>query len=447
MMESILLVDDSRDMLEVLQRQLTDLGYQAFTATNAPDALDIMKSQLPDLLITDLQMPGVNGMQLIKYSSEHFPKLPVLVITGYPSVENAVDAVRSGAIDYLVKPFTKEELSKAVDKSLIHRRGKKQADILASNRNPREKESVSFYGIIGQSKSLEKTKDIISRIKDNQVTVLINGESGTGKELVARAIHYSGRFAKSPFITVNCGAIPENLLESELFGFVKGAFTGADSTRAGFFQAADGGTIFLDEIGNASLSVQQRLLRVLQEKEVTMIGAHKAQKINVRVIAATNEDLLEMTRKGSFREDLYYRLNVVNIEIPPLRKRKDDIPLLANYFVKKFARELQKPPLGISGKVMELLIRYEWPGNIRELENSIQRALIMADSEIQIEQLPEHMKTNLPSVGDDSHLKTLAEMERNYIEKVLNITGNNKTKAAEILGIDRKTLRLKLRRE
>lgn len=445
MKESILLVDDSRDMLEVLRRQLGDLGYQTFQAGNAMDALDILKSDLPDLLITDLQMPGVNGMQLIKYSSEHFPELPVLVITGYPSVENAVDAVRSGAIDYLVKPFTKEELEKAVDRSLINHRGKKQADHITSSRG-QETDSISFHGIIGQSKALENTKEIISRIRDNQVTVLINGESGTGKELVARAIHYSGKFAKSPFITVNCGAIPENLLESELFGFVKGAFTGADSTRAGFFQAADGGTIFLDEIGNASLPVQQRLLRVLQEKEVTMIGSHKAQKINVRVIAATNEDLLTMVQKETFREDLYYRLNVVNIEIPPLRVRKDDIPLLANYFVKKYAREFQKSPLKISGKAMDILMRYEWPGNIRELENTVQRSLIMADSEIEPVHLPGHIKTSMPLASNNVfELKTLEEAERDYIQKVLNAVGNNKTKAAGILGIDRKTLRLKLK--
>ncbi len=442
--EHILIVDDSHDMLEVLRRQLGDLGYGTFQASNVMDAVDILKGSTPDLLITDLQMPGVNGMQLVKYASEHFPKLPILVITGFPSVEGAVDAVPSGAIDYLVKPFTKAELEVAVNKSLLEKRSSIQAEVLTTP-GSKDRSSLTFHGIIGQSEALQKSIDIIERINDNRVTVLINGESGTGKELVARAIHYSGRFAKSPFIAVNCGGIPENLLESELFGYAKGAFTGAETTRAGFFQAADGGTIFLDEIGNASLQVQQRLLRVLQEKEVTMIGSQKAQKIEVRVVAATNSDLLEMSKKGTFREDLYYRLNVVNLEIPPLRNRKDDIPILAKYFMGKFGREFNKTGLKITQKAMGLLLRYHWPGNIRELENTIQRSLIMADDEIGIDQLPDYLKMAAPvNETDDHQWATLAEMEKKYIEKVLLSVGGNKTKAAEILGIDRKTLRGKV---
>lgn len=439
--EHILIVDDSHDMLEVLRRHLSDFGHNTFQASNVMDAVDILKGSKPDLLITDLQMPGVNGMQLVKYASENFPDLPVLVITGYPSVENAVDAVKSGAIEYLVKPFTKAELEAAVNKALLSTRG-----LLQNIRKEDTKTStLTYHGIIGQSDALEKTIDLIERIKDNKVTVLINGESGTGKELVARAIHYSSKFAKSPFIAVNCGGIPENLLESELFGYTKGAFTGADSSRAGFFQAADGGTIFLDEIGNASLQVQQRLLRVLQEKEVVMIGSTKPQKIDVRVIAATNGDLLEMSAKGTFREDLYYRLNVVNIETPPLRNRKDDIPLLANYFMGKFGREFNKPKLKITPKAMELLMRYNWPGNIRELENTIQRCIIMADDEIGVDQLPDYLKMAAPKTEDQSNtFQTLAEVEKKHIQKVLTAVDNNKTKAAEILGIDRKTLRGKL---
>lgn len=439
--EHILIVDDSHDMLEVLRRHLSDFGHNTFQASNVMDAVDILKGSKPDLLITDLQMPGVNGMQLVKYASENFPDLPVLVITGYPSVENAVDAVKSGAIEYLVKPFTKAELEAAVNKALLPTRGLLQN----TQKEDTKTSTLTYHGIIGQSDALEKTIDLIERIKDNKVTVLINGESGTGKELVARAIHYSGKFAKSPFIAVNCGGIPENLLESELFGYTKGAFTGADSSRAGFFQAADGGTIFLDEIGNASLQVQQRLLRVLQEKEVVMIGSTKPQKIDVRVIAATNGDLLEMSAKGTFREDLYYRLNVVNIETPPLRHRKDDIPLLANYFMGKFGREFNKPKLKITSKAMELLMRYNWPGNIRELENTIQRCIIMADDEIGVDQLPDYLKMAAPKTEDQSNtFQTLAEVEKKHIQKVLAAVDNNKTKAAEILGIDRKTLRGKL---
>lgn len=444
MKEHILIVDDSHDMLEVLRRQLGDLGYHTYQASNVVDAVDILKGSTPDLLITDLQMPGVHGMQLVKYAAEHFPELPVLVITGYPSVEGAVDAVQSGAFDYLVKPFTKSELEQAVNESLVGYRATHQAEVMVNSKTNHQA-AHSFHGIIGQSAPLKEMIEIIERIKNNKVTVLVRGESGTGKELVARAIHYSGSFAKAPFIPVNCGAIPENLLESELFGFVKGAFTGADTTRAGFFQAADGGTIFLDEIGNASHSVQQRLLRVIQEKEVNMIGSHKTQKIDVRIIAATNSDLYEMVQNGSFREDLYYRLNVVNIEVPPLRERKDDIPLLANYFIRKFAKEFQSQPPKITSKAMEILRRYHWPGNIRELQNCIQSALIMADDVIDTVHIPVFMKVSTPhpDPSEDQYM-SLEEVEKKHIEKVLLATGNNKSKAAKILGITRKTLRQKL---
>lgn len=442
--EHILIVDDSHDMLEVLRRQLNDLGYNTYQASNVADAVDILKGNVTDMLITDLQMPGVNGMQLVKFASDRFPDLPKLIITGYPSVENAIDAVKAGAIDFLVKPFTKGELEAAVNKSFLPKRGIAKIHHASS---PKEKGSVMYHGIIGQSEAIEKTKDVIERINNNHVTVLISGESGTGKELVARAIHYSGEFAKAPFIPVNCGAIPENLLESELFGFKKGAFTGAESDRAGFFQAAEGGTIFLDEIGNASPTVQQRLLRVLQEKEVTMIGSNIPQKINVRVIAATNNDLLEMAKKGSFREDLYYRLNVVNLEIPPLRMRKDDIPLLANYFLSKFAREFQKDISEITPEAVEVLVKYHWPGNIRELENTIQRALIMSDKKIDTNHLPDYLKIPMPSQNLSSgKWKSLAELELDYINEVLKSVNNNKTRAAEILGITRKTLREKVRK-
>lgn len=441
--EHILIVDDSHDMLEVLRRQLGDLGYNTYQAGNVADAVDILKGSTPDMLITDLQMPGVNGIQLVKFASERFPDLPKLVITGYPSVENAIDAVKAGAIDYLVKPFTKLELENAVNKSFIAKRSALKASEISDRK---EKSSVFYHGIIGQSDALERTKDVIERIKNNKVTVLITGESGTGKELVARAIHYSGHLAKAPFIPVNCGAIPENLLESELFGFTKGAFTGADSNRVGFFQAAEGGTLFLDEIGNASPTVQQRLLRFLQEKEVTMIGSNIAQKVNVRIIAATNTNLLDMVSKGAFREDLYYRLNVVNLEIPPLRNRRDDIPILANYFLRKFAREFQKKVEEITPNAIAMLMTYHWPGNIRELENTIQRAIIMADDKIDSHHLPDYLKMPVPEGNlEEGNWKTLAEYEKNYIKRVLLSVENNKTRAAGILGITRKTLREKLK--
>lgn len=441
--ENILIVDDSIEMLEVLRRQLTSQNFYTFQASNVTDAIEILKIASIDLLITDLQMPGIDGMQLVKYTAEHYPTIPTLVITGYPSVSGAVEAVQSGVLDYVVKPFTQEELKNAVEQSL--HKFKMQHPELSAQKESKNKLIKPLNGIIGNSAQIQKLTEIIYKINNTRATVLIQGESGTGKELVARALHYSGKFANTPFITVNCGGIPENLLESELFGFVKGSFTGANETRAGFFQAADGGTILLDEIGNASQTVQSRLLRVIQEKEITMIGSNRSQKIDVRIIAATNSDLLEMTKNGQFREDLYYRLNVINIETPALRNRKDDIPLLVRFFIQKYTNEFQKYRVKISDKALEILIRHSWPGNIRELENVVQRAIIMCDEQIEVEDLPEYLKLSEPRANlTESNIKTLKEFEKEYILKVLALMNDNKTKAAEVLGIDRKTLRQKL---
>ncbi|UII35016.1 sigma-54 dependent transcriptional regulator [Fulvivirga ulvae] len=440
--KTILIVDDSYDILEVLHRQLSTLKYRTFQATDVTDAIDILQNSEIDLLITDLKMPGIDGMELVKYASEHFPDIPTLVITGFPSVSGAVEAVKSGAMEYLIKPFTTQELKVAVEKAF------KENKNLRTEPPAKVLNELTHSGLIGNSDALAEVLSLIHKVKNNRATVLITGESGTGKELVARAVHYNGKFAKAPFIPVNCGAIPENLLESELFGFVKGAFTGAHETRAGFFQAADGGTIFLDEIGNAPLSVQNSLLRVIQEKEISMIGSNKPQKIDVRIIAATNNDLYKMTKSGSFREDLYYRLNVISIHTPSLKERKEDIPLLAEHFIKKYSEEYQKSKLNITAKAKELLIRHSWPGNIRELENVIQRAVIMSETEIGVAQLSEYLKMPQPISNEEHEYKagfmTLKELERSYILKVLTAVNNNKTKAAEILGIDRKTLRLKL---
>jgi two-component system, NtrC family, response regulator HydG len=436
---TILIVDDSYDMLEVLRRQLTALSYQTFQASTVGDAIDILQHSAVDLLITDLQMPGINGMQLVKYVAEHFPEIPVLVITGYPSVAGAVEAVRSGAIEYLVKPFTNTELKTAVSNTV---RQKIHVPVNRKSHVQKDK-SDNYWGIIGRSEAMDAVLNLIERVKNNNVTVLITGESGTGKELVARAIHYSSRFSKAPFVAVNCGAIPENLLESELFGFVKGSFTGAHESRAGFFQAADGGTIFLDEIGSASPAVQTRLLRVIQEKEIMMIGANRSQKVDVRIIAATNSDLQRMTKTNDFREDLFYRLNVIALEIPPLRNRKEDIPLLVHHFMQKYAKEYQKSKTVITDKAMELFLRHNWPGNIRELENIIHRSLIMSDGEIGVAQLDDYLKMPQPQQGEVD-LISLQEAEKLHILKVLEVVNNNKTKAAKILGIDRKTLRQKI---
>ncbi|MFI8604920.1 sigma-54-dependent transcriptional regulator [Cellulophaga baltica] len=434
--ENILIVDDDINILELLQRHLQLLDYHIYKAVSVKQALYILKDTEIDLLITDIQMPEVDGLELIKYASEHYPKIPKLVITGYPSLDGALNVIKSGATDYLTKPFTKEELKLAVKKSIENKTVKPLL------RNTTSAENLNS-DMIGNSPAFKKITNTINRVKDNKATVLVQGESGTGKELVSRAIHYSGKFSREPFIAVNCAAIPENLLEAELFGYTKGAFTGANENRNGFFQAANNGTLFLDEIGNASLAVQAKLLRALQEKEITKVGAQKVEKIDVRIIAATNENLQAMIAQKLFREDLYYRLTVVQIIVPPLRDRKDDIRLLTDKFIRKYGIEYKDRILKISQEALTILERYSWPGNIRELENVIQNAVIMSDGIIDVENLPENLKFKIKF--PKSTLKPLAEIEKEYIKKVLLSTNNNKTKAAEILQIDRKTLREKIK--
>ena len=435
--ENILIVDDDVNILELLQRHLQSWNYHVYKAISVKEAVAILRDTKIDLLITDLKMPEIDGFELIKFVSEHYPKLPKLVITGYPSVQDSLAAIKSGVVDYLTKPFTKDELKSALDRFLIssEKKGQKTEALL-------DEKTKSYGEIIGNSEKINDVIQIIERVKDNKATIFIKGESGTGKELVACAIHYQGKFSRAPFIAVNCGGIPENLLESELFGYVKGAFTGADTTREGFFQAANGGTIFLDEIGNASLAVQSRLLRVLQEKEVVKVGTTKAEKIDVRIIAATNSDLQDMIKKQAFREDLFYRLTVVEINVAPLRERKDDIQLLVDKFLFKYGVEYKDRFVKITPEALVILERYDWPGNIRELENIIQRAVIMCEKVIDIEHLPDHLKYALNFSTET--LQPLKIIEKQYIEKVLRATDNNKTKAAKILQIDRKTIREKL---
>ncbi len=435
--ENILIVDDDVNILELLQRHLQSWNYHVFKAISVKEAVTILRDTHIDLLITDLKMPEVDGFELIQFVSEHYPKLPKLVVTGYPSVQGSLAAIKSGVVDYLTKPFTKDELKSAIDKSVSTSKENQN-----QTKESSEGKNNSYGEIIGNSEKINEVIQVIERVKDNKATIFIKGESGTGKELVARAIHYQGKFSRAPFIAVNCGAIPENLLEAELFGYLKGAFTGAETNREGFFQAADGGTIFLDEIGNASLPVQSRLLRVLQEKEVVRVGATKAEQIDVRIIAATNSDLREMIKKQRFREDLYYRLTVVEIDVAPLRERKEDIKLLVDKFLFKYGVEYKDRFVKITPEALAILERYDWPGNIRELENVIQRAVIMCDKIIEVEHLPDHLKHTINFSSEA--LVPLKVMEKQYIEKVLRATDNNKTKAAEILQIDRKTIRQKL---
>ncbi|UCG53339.1 MAG: sigma-54-dependent Fis family transcriptional regulator [Candidatus Latescibacterota bacterium] len=437
--ERILIVDDSPETLEMLERNLRSGGYEVFTAPGVAEAIKILDDVIADLVITDYKMPKSSGMDLIRYVRENLKNTEVMMITGYATVEGAVDAIKAGAEEYLTKPFTDEELFSAVRRALDKRRLR----IASEDRLPQT--IGSRYGILGESEPMRQVFSAIAKAASTPATVLITGQSGTGKELVARAIHYSSKRASAPFVPVNCGGIPEGLLESELFGYVKGAFTGALESRAGFFQTADGGTIFLDEVSETSLAMQVKLLRVLQEKEIFMVGSTQPRKVNVRILAATNKVLLGLVKKGNFREDLYYRLNVIEIAIPPLRDRADDIILLASHFARKYSEEVEKPEPRFSDKALEILRNYAWPGNVRELENVVQSLVVMTDSDvIDVPDLPHLMRYT--GVRDKGLHRTLDEVEAAHIRDVLALVGGNKTRAAEILGIDRKTLREKMKR-
>jgi len=436
--ESILVVDDSAATLEVIRRNLEAEGYRVFTALDVGEAIRILESTPLDLVITDLKMPRVSGLDLIRHLRENYRDTEVMMITGYATVGGAVEAVKAGAEEYLAKPFTDSELLTAVRKALEKLRMRRAAQV------PSYIAASESYGIIGKSEGMQKVYAAIAKAAHTPATVLIYGESGTGKELVARAIHYSSPRASSAFVPVNCGGIPESLLESELFGHVKGAFTGANETRAGFFLTADGGTIFLDEVGEMSLAMQVKLLRVLEDKEICMVGTTKARKVDVRILAATNKDLLRHVEKGGFREDLYYRLNVINIAIPPLRDRGEDALLLTNHFTRKHAKETGKGPLTYTDEALQALTNYSWPGNVRELENLIQCLVVMTDvDKIDVTDLPSLMRFSAAKARNLN--RTLAEVEAEHVRNVLASVDNNKTRAAAILGIDRKTLREKLK--
>ncbi len=437
--DTILVVDDAVDTLEIIRRSLTSAGYQVFTASGPTEAIEILKSTVVDLLITDNKMPRISGLELIRHVRDNFKDTEIIMITGYATIEGAVEAVKHGVEQYLAKPFTNEELLNSVQKVLS------KLHLRRSINGEEETQLNNFCGLIGQSPAMKKIYSDIGKAAVAPATVLIMGESGTGKELVARAIHYNSKHASGPFVPVNCGGIPEGLLESELFGHVKGAFTGAICSRSGFFQTAEGGTIFLDEIGEISLSMQVKLLRVLQDKEVCMVGASRPRSIDARIVAASNKDLNAMTEKDAFRKDLFFRLNVINITIPPLRERRDDVLLLANYFTSKYAKEYEKEPPVISDNAMEVLRDYPWPGNVRELENVIQRLTVMGDSDvIDVSDLPSLMRFS--ALRDTGLDRSLSEVEAEYIRNVLVSVNGNKSRAAQILKIDRKTLREKIKK-
>jgi two-component system response regulator AtoC len=430
----ILVVDDEAIVRESLSDWLKDVGYQVFTAENGHKALELIEKEKPSIMIADLVMPGMDGIELMKRAKAQQPKIDVIIITAYASIPTAITAMKEGAYDYIEKPFCPERAEFLVEKLAEHQ------ELVEENLSLRQRleDRYRFENIIAKSSKMQRVIEVIKVVAKSNATILITGESGTGKELVARAIHSQSHRRNKPFVAVSCAALPESLLESELFGHEKGSFTGAYAQKKGKFEFANGGTLFLDEVGEMSANIQVHLLRVLEEKEFTRVGGNEPIRVDVRVISATNKDLRKAIEKQEFREDLYYRLNVVNIELPPLRERKEDVPLLAEHFLHKFAMENQKEITGFSPEAMELVLDYDWPGNVRELENAIERAVILAkDSIITIADLPQE---NLSPAYSTTPRKNLKEVERGHIWSVLRETGENYSEAARILGISRMTL-------
>jgi len=430
----ILVVDDEAIVRESLGDWLKDIGYQVFTAENGHKALEVIEREKPGIMIADLVMPSMDGIELMKKAKAQQPKIEVIIITAYASIPTAITAMKEGAYDYIEKPFCPERAEFLVEKLAEHQ------ELVEENLSLRQRleDRYRFENIIAKSSKMQRLIELIKVVGKSNATVLITGESGTGKELVARAIHSQSHRRNKSFVAVSCAALPESLLESELFGHEKGSFTGAYAQKKGKFEFANGGTLFLDEVGEMSANIQVHLLRVLEEKEFTRVGGNEPIRVDVRVLSATNKDLRKTIEKQEFREDLYYRLNVVNIELPPLRERKEDVPLLAGHFLHKFAMENQKEITGFSPEAMELVLYYDWPGNVRELENAIERAVILAkDSIITIADLPQE---NLSPTYSTAPRKNLKEVEKGHIWKILRETGENYSEAARILGISRMTL-------
>ena len=447
-MAKILVVDDDQGMREFMEIMLTQEGYDVTAADNPVKAINLCRKTAFDLVITDLKMPKIDGIEFLKTIKDHRPETIVILITAYASGETAVNAMKEGAYDYVEKGGSIEELKKIVRQALL-----KNGLVNEAQAPKKEAAEVEFFGMIGSSREMLKVFTTIKKVADTPANILILGESGTGKELVARAIHANSSRAKMPFMAINSGGIPENLLESELFGYMKGSFTGAYADRAGLFELARGGTIFLDEIGELPPVLQVKLLRVVQEKTFRRIGGGEDIKVDVRIISATHQNLKERVKKGEFREDLYFRLNVIPIHMPPLRERREDIPLLTKHFIEKYAREFGKEVRMISSYAMELLMQYPFPGNIRELENIIERGVAMESSNIilpenlvlsdQAEEDGKEPDPDIPDAGFDLNVQ-LEKFERKIIEKALQKTKGSKTKAAELLGVTFDSLRYRI---
>jgi two-component system, NtrC family, response regulator AtoC len=436
-LQKILVVDDEQNIRRMLNRVLSSEGFIVKEAINGLEALKRLEEEDYSLVLLDLKMPGLNGIETLKKIRELDINLPIIMISAYGSISEAVEAMKLGALDYLIKPFDIEELKIIVERAI------KQYELRVENIYYREEEEkrFNFDEIIGKSKTIKRVLEMVKSVSVTPATVLITGESGTGKELIARAIHKNSPGNKNPFVVVNCVAFSSHLLESELFGHEKGAFTGAISKRIGRFEMAKGGTIFLDEIGEVDPVIQTKLLRFLQEKEFERVGSSKSIKVDVRILSATNLDLKKKAEDNNFRQDLYYRLNVFNIEVPPLRERKEDIPLLVEHFIHKYDKILNKKVEEISPQAMELLLNYDYPGNIRELENILERSMIMAKNNIMDE-------TYFAFINKENFSEkkgTLKEAEKELIIKYLIQNKSNRTKTAELLGISRRSLQNKIK--
>jgi DNA-binding NtrC family response regulator len=448
---NILIVDDEEVLQDVLTVLLRKEGHNTISAYSGEEGIEILDKEEIDLVLLDLMLPGMNGMQVLKEIRQRWPDQVVVVITAYSSIESAIDAMREGAFHYIPKPFKNEEVL------LTLRKGLEQRRLASENRSLREqlRQRFGFDNIIGKSKPMQQVYDLIKLAAPSKSNILVLGESGTGKELVAKAIHHHSRRANGPFITVNSGSMPADLLESNLFGHVRGAFTGAIASKKGLFELATNGSIFFDEIGNIPLDTQAKLLRVIQEKEFMRLGGIETIKVDVRIIAATNADLEGAVQHGHFREDLYYRLNVIVINLPPLRKRSEDIPLLAQHFLTHYARENEKALREISSRAMEVLLDYHWPGNVRELENVVERGVVLSTGEVlDVDLLPSSVRQpesiglpppTLPANGI-AFKDAVSEYERQIIVKALQACGGVQKRAAELLQVKPTTLHEMMKR-
>ena len=447
----VLIIDDEKNMRHMLQVMLNKAGYASKTAANGLEGLELLGREDFDFILCDLKMPKMDGMAFLEKSREKYPEKTFIMMSAYGTVDTALGAIKLGAYDYISKPFKQDEVLLTLKKAEERERLKEENQELKTKINEIEKK-YSFNNIIARSEAMAEVFDLVRRVSDHNTTVLITGDSGTGKELIAKAIHTSSPRVDRPLVNINCAGIPETLLESELFGYRKGAFTDAVRDKPGLFEEADGGTIFLDEIGDMALSLQAKLLRVLQEQEIMPLGGSHSKKIDVRVIAATAKDLQGEVVEGRFREDLFYRINVMSIHLPPLRDRRGDIPLLFGYFIDVFNKKLNKNIQGPSSKTMPLLMGYSWPGNVRELENVTERAVLLAEDRwITPNDLPTNMISGdvYSSCGEPGNTLSIKKasktLERDLIRKALDLTGGNRSKAAKILEISRPILHAKIK--